>query len=525
MLPGPHKRGFCKFCKENGVQCDKKKPRCSECVATDKSCGGYDMGHIFINVDSSGPPPTWNRGQSAQKHLLLDLASQPAASPPQTLDMLATSLPSTSDAMSSGSVDASKAILALANPANIHRLVELFLDLYLKRYGPGKTLVDPLTAGNECGGWRILLPSWLGQSVILDTAIGGMAASFIGAQYQDVALSNHGGNMYLNALQMVQKALPELNVSERKHLLAATLVMSSTELFMSNGGGSSQFTHIEGATRLLNFSSDSMDLDELHVYILNQGLFEAISSRRPYPCSSPGFRHIARQIYSVPRTNRNDLYFQWCERILPLPNILNAADSVVSSTAPAPMSAVLSILDDLSTLEQVIAPWYELLQSSISTPWTLPAAQASADSVPFPLQFTSIEACTNYCLYWISQLLLLEARQTLYARLPPHSQTPELAGLQPRIAEYASLVCRSVQYCAHGTSYAATENMFLPLHVVAGYYVRQGDRERTGWCVAAFARMSREHRIRFGSEMVEVEAVGVRAGDEVCDADGVGDRG
>lgn len=457
------------------------------------------MGHIFINVGSSAPPPTWSRGQSAQKHLLLDLASQPATSPPPTLDTLAAYLPSTSDAMSLGSVDAST---ALANPANIHRLVELFLDLYLRRYGPGKTPVDPFTPGNECGGWRVLLPSWLGQSVILDTAIGGMAASFIGAQYQDAGLSNHGANMYLNALQMAQKALPELDASERKHLLATTLVMSSTELFMSNGGGSSQLTHIEGATRLLNLSLHSTNLEELHVYILNQGLVEALSSRRSYSCSSPEFRHMARQIYSVPRTSRNDLYFQWCERILPLPNILSAVDSVISSSVQAPISAILTILDDLSTLEQVIAHWYELLQSTISTPWTLPAAQASVDSVAFPLQFTSIEACTNYALYWISQLLILEARQMLYARLP-RTEIPEHAALQPRISEYASLVCRSVQYCAQNTCYAATENMFLPLDVVSGYYMRRGDRERLNWCMGAFARMSREHRIGFARKEVD----------------------
>ncbi|KAF2450295.1 hypothetical protein P171DRAFT_438966 [Karstenula rhodostoma CBS 690.94] len=524
MLPGSLKRGLCKSCKENGLQCDKKKPRCSECVATNKPCGGYDMGHIFINVDSSEPPPTWNRGQSAQKHLLLDLASQPATSPPQTLDMLATYFPwtsQTSDTMPLGSVDASKAMLALADPAHIHRLVELFLDIYLRRYGPGKTPVDPLTAGNECGGWRLLLPSWLGQSVILDTAIGGMAASFIGSQTQDVSLSNQGGNMYLNALQMVQKALPELGASEKKHLLATTLVMSSTELFMSNGGGSSQLTHIEGATRMLHLSLDNMDLEELHVYILNQGMFEAISSRRSYPCSSPGFRHLARQIYSVPRTSRNDLFFQWCERILPLPNILSATDSLVSSTAPAPVSAVLAILNDLSTIEQILAPWYELLQSSIPSPWTSPAAQASADSVPFPLQFTSIEACTNYCLYWTSQLLILEARQMLHARLP-RSDFPEHAALQPRISEYASLVCRSVQYCASNTSYAATENMFMPLHVVSSYYVRRGDHDRVNWCRGAFARMEQEHKIGFASRRLHLVGGGIV--ENTFDPDGVWDR-
>lgn len=484
------------------------------------------MGHIFINVNSSGPPPTWNRGQSAQKHLVLDLASQPATSPPHTLDMLAASLPSTSQtsgAASLGSLDAPKAMLALADPANLHRLVELFLDIYLRRYGPGKTPVDPLTPGNECGGWRLLLPSWLGQSAILDTAIGGMAASFIGSQYQDVALSNHGGSMYLNALQMVQQALPDLGASERRHLLATTLVMSSTELFMSNGGGPSQLTHIEGATRLLNLSLDSMDFEEIHVYVLNQGLFEAISSRRSYSFSSPSFQPLAHQIYSVPRTNRNDLYFDWCERVLPLPNLLSIADGVASSAMPTSSAAISAALDDLLALEQSIAVWYEHLQSSTPGPWTLPAAQVSPDSVPFPLQFISIEACTNYALYWTTQLLTLEARQILYSRLP-RSEVPDGASdsLQPRMSEYASLVCRSVQYCAEHTSFAAAENMFLPLDVVSGFYGRRGDHERVNWCFNAFARVSREQKLGFAPKKMGVG--GGEAGERAYDADGVWDR-
>lgn len=422
------------------------------------------------------------------------------------------------------SVDASKVMLALTGPQNLYRLVELFLDIYLRRCGPGKTPMDPLTAGSECGGWRLLLPLWVGQSSILDTAIEAMAASFIGTQYQDVDLSNHGGKKYLSALQMVQKALPDLDASERKHLLATTLVMSSTELFMSNGGGPSQLTHVEGATRLMNISLSSVDIEELHVYVLNQGLFEAISSRRSYPCSLPPFRNLARQVYSVPRASRNDLYFQWCEHVIRLPGILEATDKIVSSTAPMPTSAVLAVLDDLSELESLITSWYELLQSNMTGPWIFPAAQASTDSVPFPLQFVSIEACTNYCLYWISQLLILEARQLLYTRLPIHS-IPDYGRsetLYPRILEYASLVCRSVQFCTHGTSFAATENMLLPLDIVTSYYMRQGDQHRMDWCISALSRISHEHKIAYASDKFNLS--NTRVVENTYDPDGVWDH-
>ncbi|KAF2245661.1 hypothetical protein BU26DRAFT_508284 [Trematosphaeria pertusa] len=530
MLPESQRRGSCKPCRESQAQCDKKKPRCSECVTNNKPCGGYDMGHIFINVNSTGPPPVWNRSQNAQKYLVLDMASQPTPTQEQVPVIPATSLPPTSLAFCS--MGGSSSMTALAPPAlptypvpdsdpnNIPGIVELFLDLYYRRNGLEKTSTDLLSIGNECGGWRSLLPYWLGQSPILDTAIGALAASFVGTQYEDESLIDQGRNMYLNALQMVQHALPEPDSSDRKDLLATTLVMSSTELFLSNGGGPSQLTHIEGATRLLHGAFKSMDFEEIHVYILNQGLFESISTRRRYAFSSPSWRPLIRQLYSVPRTSRNDLYFQWCETILPLPNILSAADSVTTSAAssrtstPTPASAVLGILDDLTTLEQSLAPWSELLKANTPGPWTFPAAQISADSVPFPLQFVSIEVCTLFCLHWASQLLILDARHALHAHLPLSEipEHPSPATLLPQMTEYASLICRSIQFCTQNTSFASTENMFLPLFVVASYYMRNGDEDRMKWCVGAFSRIASEQKIGYAIEKLDLTERRVNVG-------------
>lgn len=399
------------------------------------------------------------------------------------------------------------------DPNNLPSIVELFLNLYYRQYSPDRISTDLLTVGNECGGWRSLLPYWLGQSPILDTAIGALATCFVGIQYEDASLMDQGRNMYLSALQMVQQALPEPNSTDRQDLLATTLVMSSIELFLSNGGGPSQLTHIEGATRLLHSAFRTMDFEELHLYILHQGLFESISTRRRYAFSSPSYRPMIRQMYSILRTNSNDLYFQWAELILPLPNILSAVDAVTSTAGssraptPTPASAVLAILDDLVALEQSIAPWHEVVKANAPGPWTFPAAQISADSVPFPLQFVSIEACTLYCLYWISQLLILEARQALYAHLPLAEipEHPAPATLPPQMTEYASLVCRSVQFCTQSTSFASTENMFFPLYVVAGYYMRQGDEERMKWCVGAFSRISQEQKIGYAVERFSLD--------------------
>jgi len=466
------------------------------------------MGNIFINVNSAVPPPVWNRSQHAQKYLVLDVASHPTTASYPSIEALTASM--TALAPPSLSVYTTPG----ADPNDLPRIVELFLDIYYKRH---ETSTDLLMPGNEHPGWRALLPRWIGQSPILDSAIGALAASFIGMKYQDVNLVNKGRDMYLKALQMVQQALPEPD-STRWQLLATTLVMSSTELFLGNGGGPSQLTHIEGATRLLHSSIGKVGSEELYAYILNQGLWEALGTRRRYVFSQPAYRPLVRQIYSAPRTSSNDIFFQWCEIILPLPNILNAVDTFTSSpitlqsvsssrtSTPTPQPAALSILNEILLLEQAIAPWYEHLKATTTGPWTVPATQISADSVPFPLQFISVEACTLFCLHWTSQLLILEARRTLYSHLPL-SRVPEHPAsntLLAQMTEYASLICRSVQFCTQGRSYAATENMFLPLFTAASYYMRQGDEDRKNWCVGAFTKIAVEQKIGYAAEMLDL---------------------
>lgn len=379
-------------------------------------------------------------------------------------------------------------------------MTELFLDLYYRRVNPGKTSSEPLQPGSECGAWRSLIPQWIGTSPMLDTAIRALSACFVATQYGDQNLLYQSRNMYLSALQQVQKVLPEPNSAARRDVRATTLVMSSIELFMSNGGGSGQLTHIEGATRLLHCAFTTQTFDELHLYILNQGLFQALSTRSRYLFSDPLYRPEVRHLLSLPRTYSNDLYFQWSEIVLPLPNLLHAADNV---TATTPRPTILSILDDLAALQLSITPWYETVKASVAGAWTFPAAQISPDSVPFPLQFISIEACILYNLYWMSQLLILDTKRTLNSFMSS-SHVAASPTDSAQIAEYASLICRSAQFCTHGRSYAATENIFTPLFTVAAYYRRQGDEERMRWCVRAFERIAEEQKIGFAMERVDL---------------------
>lgn len=286
--------------------------------------------------------------------------------------------------------------------------------------------------------------------------------------------------------------------------------MSSIELFLSNGASPSQSAHIEGATRLLDNTIQTDDIEELHLYVLNQGLFQAISTRQRYVFSDPTYRHLVKRLHSVPRTSRNSLFFQWCEIAMTLPNMLNTIDSTLSSASTSQSSnpAVIAILDDIKAIEHAMIPWYEQLKASNPGAWTFPTAQTGgADSVPFPLQFVSIEICTLYCMHWSSQLLLLEARQILNAHLPLSElpNQPTTSTLAPQIAEYASLICRSVQYCTEKKSFAATENMFFPLYTVAGFYRRRSDEQRLNWCKGAFARIAAQQKIGYAVDLLHLE--------------------
>lgn len=215
----------------------------------------------------------WHRSQNAQKYLVLDLDSQLGGAEQAQLPF--TSFPDVSGG-------AESSIMALAPSSmpnfldadinNVSGMVDLFLDLYYRLFNPDKSSTDLLRPGRECGGWRSLLPQWIGQSDILDTAILALATCFIGTQYQNEDLLNKSQDWYLETMRMIQEVLPEPNSSQRKDLLATTLVMASLELFMGNGGGPSHFTHIDGATRLLQAGFQSSSFDETHIYVLNQGV-------------------------------------------------------------------------------------------------------------------------------------------------------------------------------------------------------------------------------------------------------------
>ncbi|KAF2744405.1 hypothetical protein M011DRAFT_172541 [Sporormia fimetaria CBS 119925] len=493
MLNTNQRRGRCKPCRELHLQCDEKTPRCGACISSNKICSGYDFGTIFINMNSAAPPPMWTRSSNASKNLVIDLASQPSSSKASKVPPRPESVP-----------------FMVQDPGQIQQLTALFVDLYYRQFDAKKASPEPMRPGAECAGWRRRVSTWTGKYTVLDTAIRALCASFTGAQYQDVGVIDQARSLYSQALQLLHFHLSQPGSSKCKDLLRTSLILGSVELFLSSGGGPNQLIHVQGATRMLHCMIEDtavQTFEEVHVSVYNQTLRYCLCLRQDFSLSAGSFASRVQQLYASYTGFRKSMYFQWCLIVSPLSTMLHWIDSTAAAaprTPPNP-SHVQSTLDNLRCLEQALAPWVSTLKATVTGPWAKEKASSNVYAIPFPLKFASYEACMLYCLYWTSQLLIVDAQLTLLSLLPAGHTHFSREQYQLSASGYADLICRSVPFCTKETSYAITENIFVPLTVVARYYERQRDVDRTRWCLAAFARITEEQRIGFAPDFLQYQ--------------------
>ena len=233
-------------------QCDKQQPRCGRCVSTGRSCGGYDHSQTFINVTSNKPHPTWNRVASAQQYqfVSLRLNSINREEPPK----------SPSPIWSCSSENVSCALVAspirqplnLA-PDNIYGMAQLFTDLFVgDPHGPKRTPRQNMTNIKLPESWAGQIPSWVGCSKVLDTAIAALTTAFIGCRRRDTQLIHSSTASYTTALRLLRDAVARPDANDRDDLIATALVMSMIELFIPAEGGAGWQLHAEGCRMLLN---------------------------------------------------------------------------------------------------------------------------------------------------------------------------------------------------------------------------------------------------------------------------------
>jgi len=136
---------------------------------------------------------------------------------------------------------------------NIYGMAQLFTDLFVgDSRGPKRTPRQNMTNIKLPQSWVGQIPSWVGCSKVLDTAIAALATAFIGCRRRDTQLIHSSTASYATALRLLRDAVARPDANDRDDLIATALIMATIELFMPAEAGAGWQSHFEGCCMLLN---------------------------------------------------------------------------------------------------------------------------------------------------------------------------------------------------------------------------------------------------------------------------------
>ncbi len=145
-------------------------------------------------------------------------------------------------------------------PDNIYGMAQLFTDLFMgDPCGPKRTPRQNMINIKLPGSWQGQIPSWVGCSKVLDTAIATLATAFIGWRRRDTQLIHSSIASYTTALRLLRDAVARPDVNDRDDLIATVLVMIMIELCLPAEDGTGRRSHVEGCRMLLNTRGKKTD--------------------------------------------------------------------------------------------------------------------------------------------------------------------------------------------------------------------------------------------------------------------------
>ncbi|KAI1178868.1 hypothetical protein F4777DRAFT_38469 [Nemania sp. FL0916] len=389
------------------TQCDFRRPVCRKCVKAKRHCGGYDRGErVFVNRTPSS------------------LATD---APSVLSELRALRQPKAASAEPEPEADLCRLFSASSSDSRSFRLYALALleATYLPKHLSAESLQGSLS-------WVYGLKDLTRESKLLDTSLFAFCLSqFYVTEYADTSLYLCL-NQYNSALQIL--AL-DLNDSERRlqeETLAAILLLSTCELFISpgpNGWG----THA-------------------------RGIAEIIRLRGPEMAPSPGWQHLVARMRVVctlealtKRQGQMILEYDIWRQVIKECGINGPLDEVFHMIADVPtmlgQAVTLSSISNLNIFTnesavvvqamlekaRTIETWIDKFLSDSTTPrfWQMPSranspADASLSDKVFPtyFEFEDITVGTPLTMCWavIAQLLsnVLQIYDLVTRRLDHH---------------------------------------------------------------------------------------------------------
>jgi Fungal specific transcription factor domain len=229
------------------MKCGLQRPKCIQCIKSNRQCLGYDRDVQFIPVRASLTDEKLVVTSSFDEIRRAPSAAQKKAS---AVSEATINTERGNDLIASEHKEISLSPVShmLCGSANRQQLLNVFIATCVPHEADG----TPHFSKGGNGPWMLSLPQLLMQTPALQTSISAIAASALGRQYGDPNLIKESLKFYTNGLRELQVSLWNPRVMYNDEVLAATLCLGLYEVMECPGDGrQAYYNHCKGCMRLV----------------------------------------------------------------------------------------------------------------------------------------------------------------------------------------------------------------------------------------------------------------------------------
>ncbi|KAF4263113.1 hypothetical protein KXV68_002994 [Aspergillus fumigatus] len=370
----------CGTCRARKIACGQERPRCSQCLKSNRQCTGYQRDKVFVLVQPDAKESARTTRQDVAKIGPNHFDQGPG--------------------------------LEIIMSCNIRQQL---LDAFI-----GRCLHHPrFRTRSWYRPWLFLLPDISTRSKALEFSTLAISSAAIGRKFNDSRLVHQSLRAYTRALREMQKALWGGSLREDE-TLAACLVLSLYELLECPDNGADAYqNHCQGYLSLVKARGMDAHTDgighDLFVGVRLQGILHAIGHRVPNFICEPAW---CRDPW-VSRPKRMADRIADC--LARMPSILQRYDRLSSLHRKEILDSTYGLVQECLRIDQTLQDIYEDLRLQAEGPLYWPVLSPSfKNSVQgqgwFPViyDFPDLRTATLLMLYWASRAMLWATLSNLH---------------------------------------------------------------------------------------------------------------
>ncbi|KAF7167585.1 hypothetical protein CNMCM5623_000891 [Aspergillus felis] len=477
----------CGTCRARKIACGQERPRCSQCIKSNRQCAGYQRDRVFVLVQPDSKESTRTTRLEITRANPTPLEQGPGHE--------------------------------IIMSCNIRQdLLNAFI---------GRCLPHPrFRARSWYKPWLFFLGDIPTRTKVLEFSTLAISAAAIGRRFNDSALVQQSLWAYTRALREMQKALWSGTLRREDETLAACLVLSLYELMECPDNGADAYQgHCKGYLSLVKARGMDAHTDgighDLFVGVRLQGILDAIGHRVPNFTCDPVW---CRDPWASRPKRMADRIADCLAR---LPSILQRYDQLSSLHRKEILDSTYGLVEECLIIDQTLQDIYEDLRLQVEGPlyWSVlsPSFKGSVhDQSLFPLiyEFPDLKTASLVMLYWATKAMLWAMLSNLYDVLhlqgvhaitvpivevtsekhdpsPRNDEVISTVGNSPTLTDgqnylrMARNVCQSLEYCLQEDMsllgiFAASIPVIITVWAIR---YRHNDEAELAWLMAASQKM------------------------------------